>query len=200
MIALWMVLAGIALVFIVLSFILMARSLFATDALQWAKHQKTTIGSEALWVWRIMFVLAFVIGIAEYLKQGNPVLKTVFTGTTWAGAALVILGLIVWLAAMHARKQYIWCFQVLAFKEALPPYSTNGIYGAVRNPRELGLVLMMAGLALSFSLTFMLAFTVLFVFATMFRVASRDRIMLEKHGKAYIDYMRTSKRLIPYIW
>lgn len=200
MIALWMLLVGIALVFVVLSLLLMARSLFATNALQWARHQKTTIGSEALWVWRITFVLTLVIGIAEYLKQGNPVLRAVFTNTTWAGLALVILGFIVWLAAMHARKQYIWYFQVLAFKEALPPYSTNGIYGAVRNPRELGLILVMAGLALSFSLTFMLAFTVLFLFATMFRASSRDRIMLEKHGKAYIDYMSTTKRLIPYVW
>ena len=200
MIALWIVLVAIVLVFVIVSKLLLLRSLFATKALQWSKHQKSVIGNEALWVWCIMFVLTLIIGIAEYLKQGNPFMATTYSTWTCLGLVLLVIGLLVWLAAMHARKQYLWYFQVLGFKESLPPYSTNGIYGAVRNPREFGLVLVMAGIASSFSLMFALAFTVLFLFATMFRVSSRDRIMLEKHGKAYIDYMRTSKRLIPYVW
>ncbi len=199
-IALWMVLVGIAVVFVLVSDFLLTRALFATRVLQWAKHHKGVIGPEALWVWRIAFVLTLGIGFGEFRKLGNPLLVTTYTSQVYAGLAVLLLGLLVWLTAMHARKQYLWFIQVLAPKEVLPVFSMNGIYAQVRNPRELGLLLVLAGLAMTFTLSFTLAFVGILFLATAFRASSRDRILMEKHGKAYIDYMRTSKKLIPYIY
>ncbi len=198
---LWMVLAAIALFFLIVSKLLFARALFATRVLQWAKHRKSTFKPEAAWVWRILLMLVLGIGIGELGKIGNPLLMTAFSAMTSAGLVLLALGLWTWVAAMDARKQYFWYFQVLAPREELPPYSTNGIYASVRNPRELGLLLVLAGLAASFGLLFTLACIVLlFLPATAFRVSSRDRVLIDKHGKAYIDYMHTSKRLIPHLY
>jgi protein-S-isoprenylcysteine O-methyltransferase Ste14 len=201
MIANWMILATMAVLFFLISVKLMLRSLFKTRALQWAKHRKSVYKAEALWVWRVLFVLTIAIGVAEYVKRGMT-LTALSTGTlAYAGFALLALGLIVWLAAMNARKQYLWYLQVLAPKEELPAYSVNGIYGAIRNPRELGLLLALAGIAGVFGLQFTLIFVVLLLLpATAFRANSRDRVLLEKYGKPYIDYMRLSKKLIPYIY
>ncbi len=200
MIMLWLVLVVIALVFIIVSKWLFARALFSTKVLQWAKHKKDVVRAEALWVWRIALVVTVVIAIGEYMKAGNPLLRTGFVLSTHLGLAAVILGLWTWLAAMDARKQYFWFFQVLAPKETLPPYSTNGIYGIVRNPRELGLLLVLEGLALAFGLQFTQVFIVLLLVATMYRTSSRDRVLLEKYGKEYIDYLRTNKKLIPFLY
>lgn len=200
MIAVWMVLIGIVLFFLIASKLLFARALFRTKVLQWARHQRTQVKPEALWVWRIAMLLTIVISIGEYRKLGNPIVSSEYGMLTWLGLVAIALGLWTWMAAMDARRQYFWYFQVLAPKEDLPAFSTDGVYSMVRNPRELGLLLVMAGLALAFSLLFTLVFVVLFLFATVFRANSRDRILLEKHGKAYIDYMRTSKKLIPYVY
>lgn len=200
MIALWIVLVGIVLVFLVASKLLFARALFRTKVLQWARHKKTAVSSEVLWVWRTAFALTLIVGIGEYLKAGNPVLRQTYGAGVIIGLVLLALGLCVWMLAMDARKQYFWYFQVLAPKEELSAFSTNGIYGVVRNPRELGLLLVLAGIALSFGLKFSLAFVLLFLFATIYRVGSRDRILMEKHGKEYIEHMRSSKRLIPYLY
>ncbi len=200
MIALWVFLAGIVLAFLIASKLLFARALFRTRVLQWAKHRKASVGVEALWVWRIALALVLVSGIGEYLKLGNPFARPVTGIGVYAGIVLLALGLYVWMLAMDARKQYYWYFQVLAPREELPVFSTNGIYGIVRNPRELGLMLVLSGCSLACGMMFTLAFTGLFLFATAYRISSRDRIMMAKHGKAYIDYTRASSRLVPFIY
>jgi protein-S-isoprenylcysteine O-methyltransferase Ste14 len=199
-IALWMVLTGIFLVFLIVGRLLETRALFRTKVLQWAKHQKAIVSPEAKWVYVVALLLTIVVGAGEYWKAGNPVLSDVYTTGTYIGIALLLLGLNVLLNAMDARKQFFWFVQVLAPKEEIPPYSTNGIYAKLRNPRDWGMLLILAGLALALSLKFTLVFTVLLFFATVYKVSSRDRILLEKYGKEYINYMNKSKKLIPWIY
>jgi protein-S-isoprenylcysteine O-methyltransferase Ste14 len=199
-IALWMTLVAIVLVFLIFSKLAMVRALFQTKALQWAKHQKTGQKSEASWVWRTTLLLTVIMGIAEFRKLGNPLLNSAYSNAVIVGLSLLAIGLWVWVSAMAARKQFTWFFQVLNFGEKLPPYSVNGIYATVRNPRELGLLLVLGGLALALSMKFTLVFAVLLLFATCFKASVRDRAMIEKYGKPYIDHMRTSKKLIPYVY
>jgi protein-S-isoprenylcysteine O-methyltransferase Ste14 len=195
-----MVIVGIFLLFLIASKLFLARALFRTRALQWARHRKTTIKPEALWVWRITLLLVLVVGAGEFLKSGNAFTSSSFKWPVLLGFLLFVLGLWAWVGAMDARKQYFWYFQVLAPREELPAYSTNGIYGLVRNPRELGFLLVLAGLAILLGLKFATVFVIILLFATMYRVNSRDRIMIEKYGKQYIDYSRSSKKLIPFVW
>lgn len=199
-IAVWMILIAIIVLFLAGCKLLAFRALFRTKVLQWAKHQKSQVKPEAAWTWWIAFVLVLVVGIGEYRKLGNPVLTTEYGLLQYAGFVLFALGLWTWLAAMDARKQYFWYFQILAPKEELPAYSTTGVYASVRNPRDLGLVLVIAGLACALALKFSIAFAVLFLLATCYRVSSRDRILMEKYGKQYIDYVRRTKKLIPYVY
>lgn len=197
---LWMIFAAVVLVFLVVMSLLFLRALFRTKVLQWAKHQKGQVRQEAQWVWRIALVLTVIIGVGEYMKLGNPLVMTSFGNLTYIGLVLFVLGLFVLLKAMDARKQYLWYFQVLAPGEKLPPYSTNGIYSVVRNPRDLGVVLVLAGVAASLMLKFALAFVVLFFIATIARVNSRDRLLMEKYGKEYADYASKTRKLIPYVY
>ncbi len=197
---LWIPLAGIVVLFLLASVWLMFRELFRTAVLQWAHHHKAQVKDEAKWVWLLTFLLTLGVGIGEYAKLGNPVMSVQYTAMTIAGLVVFALGLWVWAKAMDARGQYFWFLQVLAPKEELPPYSTNGIYARVRNPRDFGLLLVVAGLACALSLKFTLVFAVLLLFATAYRVSSRDRVLIEKYGKEYANYMNRTKRLIPYIY
>lgn len=197
---LWIPLLAVAVLFLMMSIILMFRELFRTKVLQWAHHHKAQVRDEAKWVWLLTFILTLGVGISEYVKAGNPAMSTKYTAMTVIGLVLLALGLNTWLKAMVARKQFLWFLQVLEPKEELPPYSTNGIYAIVRNPRDLGLLLVVAGLACALSLKFMLVFTMLLLFATIYRVSSRDRVLIEKYGREYINYMNRTKKLIPYLY
>jgi protein-S-isoprenylcysteine O-methyltransferase Ste14 len=196
---LWMVLAAVVLVFLIAVKLMLLRALFRTKVLQWAKHCKTRIPPEAAWTYALALLLTLAILIGEFVKNGSPFMDVVVP-KTWAGIAVLALGLYVFALAMDARKQYLWFWQVLAPKESIPPYSTTGIYATVRNPRDLGILLVLAGLALVFSLNIALVFVALLLLATMYRVSARDRALMEEHGKPYIDYTARSKKLIPYIY
>ncbi len=199
-IAIWMVLTGIFLLFCIVGRLLQTRALFRTKVMQWAKRRKTIVSPEAKWVYGIAFLLTLIVGVGEYWKAGNPVLSDVYTAQTYIGLAFLLLGLNKLINLMVARKQFFWFIQVLAPKEEIPPYFTNGIYAKLRNPGDWGMLLIIAGLALVLSLKFTLIFTILLLFATAYKVSSRDRILLEKYGKEYISYMNKSKKLIPWIY
>jgi len=197
---LWIPLAGIVLMFLVAGFVFVLRALFRTKVLKWAHHHKAQVRDEARWVWLLTFFLTLGVGIGEYVKLGNPLMSAKYTAMTIAGLAVFALGLWVWSRAMDARKQYFWFLQVLAPDEELPPYSTNGIYAMIRNPRDLGLLLVVAGIAAVLSLKFTLVFAVLLLFATAYRVSSRDRVLIEKYGREYMNYMNRTRKLIPLIY
>jgi protein-S-isoprenylcysteine O-methyltransferase Ste14 len=194
-----MLVAGVALVFLIAVKLMLLRALFRTKVLQWARHYKARVAPEAAWTYSLTLLLTLAIGIGEFVKKGNPLMDAVVP-KTWAGIAVLALGLYVFALAMDARKQYLWFWQVLAPKETIPPYSTTGIYSAVRNPRDLGLLLLLAGVSLVFALNITLVFVILLLFATIYRVSARDRALMEEHGKPYIDYTSRSKKLIPYIY
>ncbi|MEM4242324.1 MAG: methyltransferase [Candidatus Woesearchaeota archaeon] len=197
---LWIPLLAVAVLFLAMSILLMFRELFRTKVLQWAHHHKSQVKDEAKWVWLLTFLLTLGVGIGEYVKSGNPVMSAEYTSMAVVGLVLLALGFNTWLKAMVARKQFLWFLQVLEPKEELPPYSTNGIYATIRNPRDLGLLLVVAGLACALLLKFMLVFTVLLLLATAYRVSSRDRVLIEKYGKEYANYMNRTRKLIPYIY
>lgn len=199
-IAIWMVLTAIFLLFLIVGRLLQTRALFRTKVMQWAKHHKSLMSPESAWVYKLAFLLTLVVGIGEYVKLGNPLASSSYTSMNIIGLALLALGLNNWLNAMAARKQFFWFVQVLAPKEELPPYSTNGIYARIRNPRDWGMILVMAGLSAALSLKFALVFCVLLLFATAYKASSRDRILLEKYGKEYGNYMNRTKKLIPWIY
>ncbi len=196
----WISLAGIFLLFLIAGFVFVVRALFRMSVLQWAHHHKAQVKDEAKWVWLLTFLLTVGVGVGEYVKAGNPVMSAKYTAMTVIGLVLLLLGFWVWARAMDARRQYFWFLQVLAPKEELPPYSTNGIYATVRNPRDLGLLLVVSGIACALSLKFMLMFAVLLLFAIAYRVSSRDRVLIEKYGREYASYMGRTKKLIPYVY
>ena len=115
------------------------------------------------------------------------------------GLALVIFGFI---EAIFARKilDSNWTdaneYQIKKDHELI----TKGIYKYVRHPIYGGILLMVPGVLLvAGSYTFIIAFFILLMVLESF--ARREEKLLTKHfGSKYKDYMKTTKKFIPFVY
>ncbi len=77
---------------------------------------------------------------------------------------------------------------------------TDGIYRTLRHPAYTGDLVFHFGLALALFSPRGFALMLLLVPCYLFRIRLEERMLLEKFGQAYVDYMRTSKRLAPLLY
>ena len=93
---------------------------------------------------------------------------------------------------------------ILAFRRAgthVEPWKpasalvTRGIFRFIRNPMYVGLILLVAGLAVLLASDWMLVMTVLLAFTLHFGVVKREeRYLAAKYGERYRDYCRRVSR------
>jgi len=76
----------------------------------------------------------------------------------------------------------------------------NGIYGKVRHPAYLGAILFFLGLPIMLSSPVGFAVMVLLVPVLLHRIDLEERMLIGRFGAEYEDYMRSSKRLIPFLY
>ncbi len=116
-----------------------------------------------------------------------------------AGFVLVFLGFIEGIIARKTLENN-WTdsheFQIKKNHELI----TKGIYGYVRHPIYGGILLVVPGVLLvSTSWTFIVSILVLLFLLNSY--ARREEKLLTKHfGKKYIEYKKTTKKFIPFIY
>jgi protein-S-isoprenylcysteine O-methyltransferase Ste14 len=77
----------------------------------------------------------------------------------------------------------------------------KGPYTHVRHPMYFSMLLMIVGMNTAMCNGLFLGSSVVcFVVLCMVRLGDEEKLMLQEFGKAYQDYMNTSKRLIPFIY
>lgn len=77
---------------------------------------------------------------------------------------------------------------------------TDGIYRHLRHPAYAGDLMFHVGLALLLFSPRGFALMLLLVPCYLFRIRLEERMLMDTFGQAYVDYMRTSKRLAPLIY
>jgi protein-S-isoprenylcysteine O-methyltransferase Ste14 len=77
---------------------------------------------------------------------------------------------------------------------------TVGIYKYVRHPIYLGTLLAFFSVPLLFHSLYGFCVMILKIPFTTYRIKIEEQALLEKFGDEYRDYMKTSKRLIPYVY
>ena len=77
---------------------------------------------------------------------------------------------------------------------------TAGVYRYIRHPGYLSDFMIFIGVALALgNLILIIAIPVLFVPAYIYRIHVEERMLIEIFGDRYIQYIKTSKRLIPFV-
>jgi len=76
----------------------------------------------------------------------------------------------------------------------------HGIYKNVRHPIYLAMLLYTAGIPLVFSSLYGFLLTLVFTPLILYRIRIEEKILIEKFGDKYREYMKKTKKLIPYIY
>ncbi len=77
---------------------------------------------------------------------------------------------------------------------------TRGLYGAIRHPSYLGLLLMMLGWGLAFRSLAGVLLAVLMIFPLIARIRAEEALLEEYFGDEYVAYRARTYRLIPGIY
>jgi protein-S-isoprenylcysteine O-methyltransferase Ste14 len=122
-----------------------------------------------------------------------------FDGETirWIGVALFVVGGVV----------RIWPVFVLGSRfsglVAIQPghtLVTSGIYGTIRHPSYLGLMINFLGWVLAFRSAVGVLLTVLMILPLLARIASEEKLLRSQFGDEYDAYCARTWRLIPWVY
>lgn len=114
------------------------------------------------------------------------------------GLILIVLGLIVRWTAILTLKKY---FTVDVSIQSNHKIIDKGIYKFIRHPAYAGSLLSFLGLGLAFSnwlSTLVIFMPVLIAF--IYRIRVEEKALIQAFGDEYLNYSKTTKRLIPKIY
>jgi protein-S-isoprenylcysteine O-methyltransferase Ste14 len=137
----------------------------------------------------LIWIASPVLSFAEYPLRAGPL---------GAGVVCLVVGL--WLFyRSHADLGTNWSITLEVREQHR--LITHGVYGRVRHPMYIALLLYSVGQALVLpnwvaGPSYLIAFSILLVF----RVREEEKMMLEQFGDEYAAYMARTQRLVPRIW
>ncbi len=128
----------------------------------------------------------------------------VLQGTTFhfgivsiTGAILMIIGI-----ALRMQSRYMLGKGFSYSLRVLPEHRliTEGIYKHIRHPAYVGDVLFHFGVALLFSSGWGLLMMFGLIPCFLYRITIEEKMLTENFGEAYRAYIKSSKKLIPFIY
>lgn len=115
----------------------------------------------------------------------------------WIGVALYVVGGVVriWPVFVLGRR-----FSGLVAIQPGHELVTTGVYGAIRNPSYLGLLVNVLGWALAFRSTIGVVLAALYIPPLIARIRSEEKLLRSHFGAPYDAYCARTSRLIPGVY
>ena len=155
-------------------------------------------GSQALLI--ITITLGAALGVAAAYRVPGATFTTNVVGRDilfWLGVALIYAGITFRLYAIHTLGAYFTTAVAIAPQQTV---IDSGPYRLIRHPAYTGVLIILFGFALTctnwLSLLLIPAGALL---GLGYRMRVEERTLQEQLGKPYQEYMRHTKRLIPFV-
>lgn len=129
----------------------------------------------------------------------QPIEATVLPDT-WrhGGMAIIVLGMLLrWAAILTLRRNFTVDVAIRKDHRLV----TTGLYRRLRHPSYSGSLLSFLGLGLSFGNVFSIAVVVVPILSAFInRIRIEEKALIDTFGVEYLEYRRTSWRLIPWVY
>jgi protein-S-isoprenylcysteine O-methyltransferase Ste14 len=115
----------------------------------------------------------------------------------WTGIAMIFSGLIIRMVAIiNLRRNFSGMVRIREGHTLV----TTGIYHYIRHPAYLGAIVLFLGFPVALSSVIGFAVTLSLVAILLYRIKVEEKMLLEHFGTEYADYMKRSKRLVPFLF
>ncbi len=119
------------------------------------------------------------------------------SGVRWLGVVICSLGSVIRLIPVFVLKKR---FSGLVAIQAEHKLETHGIYGLVRNPSYLGMLITAVGWALAFRSIVGIILSLFILIPLIPRIRSEEQLLRAHFGLEYENYFARTWRLIPWIY
>lgn len=160
-----------------------------------ANTQRRDRGSRVVLL--VLIVFGLFLGVLLALRDPATAITGAPTLYLWLGILLLYGGIALRFYAVAALGAYFTTTVVVAPEQAVV---ATGPYRLIRHPSYSGLLLILLGFGLS--LTNWLSLLVIMSSALVgfsYRIRVEERALVEQLGQQYRDYMRRTKRLVPFV-
>ena len=146
----------------------------------------------------VLVALGVLVGVLVAAKVPATAITSGRTALFWLGIVLIYAGIALRLYAIHTLGAYFTTTVAVAPEQAVVE---TGPYRLIRHPSYTGLLITMLGFGLSGYMNW-LSLLVLMGCALIglsYRIYVEERVLQGQLGGRYQEYMRRTKRLIPFI-
>lgn len=158
-----------------------------------AKNQSDRKSMLILWV-----AIFSCLNIGFIIAKMHILIPIDALSTTYPGVLVVVAGFAIrWTAIVQLGKM----FTVDVSISSVHKLKTDGIFGIVRHPSYLGLLLIIAGLGLLMNnvLSFFIVVAPSF-YAVNYRIVIEENALEGEFGNQYRDYKNRIKKIIPFLY
>ncbi|MFL0198786.1 methyltransferase family protein [Clostridium sp. WILCCON 0269] len=116
----------------------------------------------------------------------------------WIGIIFMLLGVVIRIWAVWTLRKFFSLSVVIKSEQKL---INNGLYKYLRHPAYTGSILAVLGIPLSLR-SFIATPCVLIILACVYgyRIFVEEKALLKNFGNEYINYKKTTWRIIPWVW
>lgn len=143
----------------------------------------------------LSILLAFTLGFATFFI---PFGRYDAISLKVLGFILIITGLILRISSiLKLKKRFTYRLSLIKDHEL----EINGVYKLVRHPGYLGQLMVLIGIAFEIgNWLAVLIIPVILIPSYIHRIRIEEQFLISKFGIHYTDYMKSTKRLIPFIY
>ena len=146
-------------------------------------------------IW-LAITLAIVLSILAANYFPAKILAWPYTG--YAGLTIILAGMAVRFLAVWSLGSRFTVNLAISEEHRI---KTNGMYRWIRHPSYLGSIISFIGFSLSLNNAISLVVIMLLVVPSfLYRIRIEERLLINEFGTEYQEYMRQTRRLIPWIY
>ena len=149
------------------------------------------------WVIAAFGILGILAAYLAPFTDRRDILTFGGEGVRWLGVALYAVGGVLRLAPVFVLGRR---FSGLVAIQPEHRLVTSGLYGVIRHPSYLGLVINVLGWALAFRAGVGVAIAALMALVLIGRIDAEERLLSQTFGSEYDAYRTRTWRLFPYIY
>jgi protein-S-isoprenylcysteine O-methyltransferase Ste14 len=131
----------------------------------------------------------------EFATFSGPIPRA--GSSAWIGLVLFALGIILLSVAMWQLRSF---YTVRLGVREDQPLMTTGVYRWIRHPGYLSYLISILGIGLAMSSVGVLALNILVAIFVHFRIKNEEAMPLEAFGEQYAEYIKSTKKLLPFLY